>query len=144
MSVGTPIDQVCYARDIQEISKRCRFDEGDVRHPFASHVSSGHVWYNFTMTTLAPASEADILARIIDPNENILPADLARSILTFEFQPDDRDHMSALAEKARQGTLTEEEQIQIDCYERVGNFLSLLKSKARRSLKQLTDHSGEA
>ncbi len=96
------------------------------------------------MSTSAPASEAEILARIIDPNESSLPADLARSILTFEFPPEDRDRMSVLAEKARQGTLTTEEQTEIDCYERVGNFLSLLKSKARRSLKQLTDRPGDA
>jgi len=42
--------------------------------------------------------------------------------------------MDVLAEKARQGTLTPDEQIEIDRYERIGNFLSLLKSPARRSL----------
>ena len=95
-------------------------------------------------STSAPTSEADILARVIDPDESTLPADLARSILTFEFQPEDRDRMSVLAKKARHGTLTAEEQTEIDCYERVGNFLSLLKSKARRSLKPLTDRPGNA
>ena len=43
--------------------------------------------------------------------------------------------MEQLAEKAREGTLTSEEQAEIDCYERVGHFLSLLRSKARISLK---------
>jgi hypothetical protein len=32
--------------------------------------------------------------------------------------------------------LTAEEQAEIDCYERVGHFLSLLRSKARISLRQ--------
>ena len=54
----------------------------------------------------------------------------------FDFGKEDRDHMNLLAEKARKGTLTAEEQADIDCYERVGHFLSLLRSKARISLKQ--------
>jgi hypothetical protein len=84
-------------------------------------------------------SEADILARIVDPDHANLPPDFANSILRYEFQEEDRDRMDVLAEKARQGTLTPDEQIQIDRYERVGNFLALLKSKARRSLKNVTD-----
>jgi hypothetical protein len=44
--------------------------------------------------------------------------------------------MNQLAQKARDGTLTAEEQVEIDCYERVGHFLSLLRSKARLSLQQ--------
>jgi hypothetical protein len=48
----------------------------------------------------------------------------------------DRARMEALAEKARAGTLTTEEQVELDAYERVGHFLSLLKSKARISLSQ--------
>jgi hypothetical protein len=45
--------------------------------------------------------------------------------------------MNDLAEKARQGTLTDEERAQIESYERVGHMIGLLQSKARRSLKQL-------
>ena len=46
--------------------------------------------------------------------------------------------MEELAEKARQGSLASEEQIEIENYERVGHFLSLLQSKARASLKSRT------
>ncbi len=98
-------------------------------------------WYNVDMSTTAPPSEADILARIIDPDDANLSPEFAQSILRLEFPQDDRDQMSVLAEKARQGTLTPDEKTLIDCYERVGNFLSLLKSKARRSLKDVTDGS---
>jgi hypothetical protein len=42
--------------------------------------------------------------------------------------------MDELAEKARQGSLSPEERAEADSYERVGHFVSLLKSKARRSL----------
>jgi hypothetical protein len=55
---------------------------------------------------------------------------------TIEFGKEDRDRMNLLAEKARADVLTAEEQVELDCYERVGHFLSLLWSKARVSLKQ--------
>jgi hypothetical protein len=38
-----------------------------------------------------------------------------------------------MSAKARKGTLTEDEQVEIDNYERVGHLLNLLQSKARRS-----------
>lgn len=81
-------------------------------------------------------NEAEILSRIIAPEEPTLPLETARIILTFDFKKEDRERMNDLAERAREGTLTAEEQTEIDCYERVGHFLSLLRSKARMSLKQ--------
>ena len=39
--------------------------------------------------------------------------------------------MNPLAARAGDGELTDDEQREIDAYERVGHFLSLLKSKAR-------------
>lgn len=50
--------------------------------------------------------------------------------------------MRELAARARAGTLTAEEQAEIDTYGRVGSLLSILKSKARRSLKQRTRTDG--
>ncbi len=47
--------------------------------------------------------------------------------------------MHALAEKARQGTLTPEEQQEVDNYERVGHYLAILQSKARIALRDSTD-----
>jgi hypothetical protein len=43
--------------------------------------------------------------------------------------------MRALLAKAKEGTLTALEKVELDNYERVGHMLSLMKSKARRSLK---------
>ncbi len=86
-------------------------------------------------------NETEILSRIIAPEESTLPSDTAKIILTFDFGKEDRDRMNVLAEKARAGTLTAEEQAELDCYERVGHFLSLLRSKARISLKQVNASS---
>jgi hypothetical protein len=88
------------------------------------------------MSTAATQSEADILSRIVAPGKATLPSQTAEMILALDFPEVDRVRMSHLAEKARSGTLTAEEQLELDAYERVGHFLSLLKSKARISLKQ--------
>ena len=55
--------------------------------------------------------------------------------LDLYFKQPYKDRMRALLAKARKGTLTAKEQVEIDNYERVGQMLSLMKSKARRRLK---------
>lgn len=88
------------------------------------------------MSTTAAKSEAEILSRIIAPNTPDMPQETAEMILALDFPKEDRERMDRLAEKAREGTLLQEEQIEIDAYERVGHFLSLLQSKARISLNK--------
>jgi uncharacterized protein YnzC (UPF0291/DUF896 family) len=93
------------------------------------------------MNTVPMNTEADILARVIAPEAPTLPADTAKMLLTFDFSKEDQARMNQLAEKAREGTLTAAEQAEIDCYERVGHFLSLLRAKARISLKSADTHA---
>jgi uncharacterized protein YnzC (UPF0291/DUF896 family) len=88
------------------------------------------------MNSVTTSNEAELLSRVIAPEEATFPPDTAQIFLAFDFRKEDRDRMNLLAEKAREGALTAEEQAEIDCYERVGHFLSLLRSKARISLKQ--------
>jgi hypothetical protein len=78
--------------------------------------------------------EAEILTRVISPDDSTLGRKVAEAILAMEFKAADRQRMDDLAEKARLGTLSPEERVEADSYERVGHFVSLLKSKARRSL----------
>jgi hypothetical protein len=79
-------------------------------------------------------SETAIFERIVLPREPLLSPDAARSILALDFDPEDRKRLEELAEKARQGTLSHEESQEIDHYERVGHYLSILHAKARSSL----------
>jgi len=88
------------------------------------------------MASAGTQSEADILFRIIDPGRATLPSQTAEMILALDFPVEDRVRMDELAEKARSGTLAAKDQVELDAYERVGHFLSLLKSKARMSLKR--------
>ncbi len=81
-------------------------------------------------------SETALWGRLLDPAITNLSSEAARYLLNLRFPQDDLDRMQELAEKAREGTLTIEEHIEMDNYERVGHVLSLMKAKARKSLRQ--------
>ncbi len=83
----------------------------------------------------AGISEGAIFGRVLEPEEATLDVSAARAILELDFRQPDKDRMRALLAKAKKGTLTALEKVEIDNYERVGHMLSLMKSKARRSLK---------
>ena len=78
--------------------------------------------------------EAEILTRVISPSDPSLGRQVAEAILELGFKPTDKQRMDLLAEKAREGTLSADERAEAESYERVGHFVGLLKSKARRSL----------
>lgn len=84
----------------------------------------------------AGTSEVAIFGRVLEPEEATLDVAAARAILDLDFKRSDKDRMRVLLAKAKKGTLTAKEKIEIDNYERVGHMLSLMKSKARRSLKR--------
>jgi hypothetical protein len=65
-----------------------------------------------------------------------MSADLAQHVLTLEFPPEDHVRFDELSEKAQLGTLTAEETTELDDYLGADNLLTILKAKARTSLKQ--------
>lgn len=83
-----------------------------------------------------PDFGAEILARVISPEQGGLPVQAARAILDFKLPPRDRDRVNELAAKAREGTLSSDERTELDEYERIAAMLELMQSKARLSLKQ--------
>jgi hypothetical protein len=91
----------------------------------------------------AGTSEVAIFGRVLEPEEATLDVAAANAILNLDFQQADKDRMGVLLAKAKKGTLTADEQVEIDNYERVGHMLSLMKSKARRSLKDGQDNAPE-
>jgi hypothetical protein len=95
-------------------------------------------------TTFTGTSELAIISRVLEPDQATLSPAAARAILALGFAPADQDRMRQLLAKAKQGTLTPEEQTEINNYERVGHLLSLMKSKARRSLKDRGGSNGKA
>lgn len=83
----------------------------------------------------AGTSEVAIFGRVLEPEEANLDIAAARAILDLDFKQPDKDRMRTLLAKAKKETLTAKEKVEIDNYERVGHMLSLMKSKARRSIK---------
>lgn len=84
-------------------------------------------------------SETAIFERLVLPSEPGLSQEAARSLLSVGFSSEDTKRMHVLSERARQGTLTPDEQQEIDNYERVGHYLAILQSKARTALRDSTD-----
>jgi hypothetical protein len=80
-------------------------------------------------------TDAAIWERVIQ-FQGQLPTAAARALLKLQFAADDLERMHHLAAKAQSGTLTAKEAIELDTYERLGCFLDILHSKARRALKR--------
>lgn len=90
--------------------------------------------------TELPYHEAAILTRLAGVDEPALSSAAAKGILTLGFNPADKERMHTLAAKARAGSLTTDEQAEVEAYSRVGSLLGILKSKARRALKRRTSN----
>jgi hypothetical protein len=85
--------------------------------------------------TLPADTEADIWLSILHPDRKLTPK-VARALLRLSFPDSEKDRMRELSEKARAGTLTPEEDREMDDIERAGAILSMLKSRARMVLKR--------
>lgn len=79
-------------------------------------------------------NEAAIWERVIHPEGKMSRA-TARDILNLDFSSDDKARMHELGVKNQSGSLTAEEEWELDNFARVGTMLGILKSRARRVLK---------
>ncbi len=81
-------------------------------------------------------TEADVFNRLIDASNPTLTPDAAAGILQLGYSEADHRRMAELAEKSSEGALSPEERREFESYVFVGDVLSLLKSKARLSLRE--------
>ncbi|WP_406699334.1 hypothetical protein V5E97_10725 [Singulisphaera sp. Ch08] len=79
-------------------------------------------------------TDAAVFGRLIKPNHGDFSPTAAREILSLQFDDDDKARMHQLSLKAQEGTLTPDEQAEIESYRRAGSMLGVLWSKARLSL----------
>ncbi len=86
--------------------------------------------------THLPSHESAILSRIAGREEPLLSSSAAKGILSLGFSDADKDRMHALVCKARAGTLTADEKLEVEAYRLVNSLLGILKSIARRALKR--------
>lgn len=84
---------------------------------------------------LLSTNETAILERVVLPLDTEENSQTARSLLALRFSSADQVRMQELAAKARAGSLSPDEQREIDNYERVGHYLAILQSKARTALR---------
>lgn len=77
-------------------------------------------------------SEAAIPAR---QSRTEMSREVAQYLLSFDFEPDDIERMNFLAERAREGSLSQEETAELDSDLHVGNLLTIMQSKGRQRLK---------
>ena len=80
-------------------------------------------------------TEVTILARVFDDERGLLPRELARSIVDVEFSKRDKARMHDLAVRNQNDELSPGEKEELLAFAKAGTLLSILQSKARRTLK---------
>ena len=89
-------------------------------------------------TTDSQSIDVRILQMVVAPEEPTLSVPVARAVAALSFSADQTDQIHKLLDKNNAGTITARELAELEGYTRVGNFLNLLKTKARRSLSRKT------
>jgi len=79
-------------------------------------------------------NELTILARILGNEHGRLPAQMARYILNRGFTDEEKARMHDLAVRNQENALSPSEKEELSAYSKAGTLLSILKSKARRTL----------
>ena len=85
--------------------------------------------------TVKPPSDLAILRRIVDRGHSAISPEAAQAIQRLDFDVTDRRRMNRLAAKNRSGRLTQAEEAELDNFIHVGQVLGILKSKARKAIK---------
>jgi len=93
------------------------------------------------MATSIDKSESAILARALSLDEGNLSPELAEHVLTVGLTDEDKKAAQQLAALAKRGELTTEQAVELDNYRRAGRIFELLKSKARKGLRESTPNT---
>ena len=86
------------------------------------------------VVTPTPENEVSILPRVLDNNNGPIPQEFARYLLELEFSERDQARMHELASRNQNDALSPTEKEELHAFAKVGTMLSILQSKARRSL----------
>jgi hypothetical protein len=84
---------------------------------------------------VAPSSEDTILKRLIGSAKADFPPEVARFFAELSFTEYDQRRMALLSEKANEGDLTPEERDELATYILINDFLAIVQSRARTTLK---------
>ena len=78
----------------------------------------------------------ELQASPLDPFAGMMNEDAARAILGLRASPEVQARVDIMADKSREGQLTEDEQRQYEAYADTVSMISLLQAHARRVLRQ--------
>ena len=78
----------------------------------------------------------ELLERMLKPHEGGLSEELSRYILSLHFTDAEKQRYLELADKVDQGPMTPEEQQELENFVELNEFLTLIQSKARLSLRR--------
>jgi hypothetical protein len=79
-------------------------------------------------------TEVAILSRVLGNGQGPLPTEVARYLLSLGFSEQDKARMHDLAVRNQDDALTPAERDELFAFAKAGDLLSILKSKARRTL----------
>lgn len=75
-----------------------------------------------------------MLDDLLDPLARCLDAESAQRVAEFRIAPSVQERVDALAERANEGVLTENERTEYEALINAADFIAILKFKARRKL----------
>src|SRR5688572_1388980 len=92
-------------------------------------------------TTTFPSGENEvtILTRVLGNEQGELSSEVARYLLTVGFSDQDKARMRELANRNQEDALTPSERDELIAFAKAGTLISILKSKARRTLGRKPD-----
>ena len=79
---------------------------------------------------------ADVLRIVFDLTGHGMTRPLAESIMALDFPEGDAARIDELNAKANEGTLTDDEEAELEAYINISDLLAYWQSKARRALQQ--------
>jgi hypothetical protein len=94
-------------------------------------VTRHEIAYNVAM---GAKLRSNVLDEILEPIGNCLTPEVARRLVKLRAPPEDQRRMEELANKCDNGELSADEQAEYDTRIMAGNFIAILKAKARRLL----------
>ena len=85
---------------------------------------------------MVAAPDVNIFVDVVDRMVQELDVDAARSVLRIRFADRQIRRMNKLSKLAREGKLSDAERNELESFLRIGNFLTILHSKARQALRR--------
>src|SRR5437867_13377640 len=79
---------------------------------------------------------ADVLRKVFDLTGHGMTRPLAESIMALDFPGGDADRIDELNAKANEGTLTDDEEAELEAHIDISDLLAYWQAKARRALQQ--------